>query len=41
MKVQLENGNKSPYTNWKYNSNQKMEIIENDKSPIRNWIESS
>ena len=21
MKVQLENGNKSPFTNWKYNSN--------------------
>ena len=49
MKVQLENGNKSPFTNWKYNSNQKMEIkvhlrigkniqLENgNKSPFMNW----
>ena len=32
---------KVPFTNWKYNSNQKMEIIENDKTPVRNWKESS
>ena len=49
MKVQLENGNKSPFTNWKYNSNQKTEIkvhlrigkniqLENgNKSPFMNW----
>ena len=37
MKVQLENGNKSPFMNWKYNSDQKMKSSfkkNQGKSPI-------
>ena len=33
IKVHLENGNKSPLTNWKYYSNYKMEI----KVFLTNW----